>query len=471
MKDFSLSPQQWQQRVYTSNAEYIFEGPDLKSQTIYIQGGDGLAAIVNYNADGDDLTMAYATHLDYLGSLEILSKEDGSLFYEQSFDAWGKIRNPDTWQFDPNYQANQPNWLWRGYTGHEMLYEFDLIHMNGRLYDPFVGRMLSPDNFVQDATSTQNYNRYSYVVNNPLKFTDPSGEIIWAAVIAGAVIGGYIGGATANGGDLDARNWNWQSGKTWGGIGAGLVIGGAAGFGAGELGTAIAPGLAGVFGKSGTVAAWTLAGGIGGAAGGYGSGLVGGLMYSQGNWDYAHKSGLYGAQIGGTVGSVFGTVYGFTEAINPYYEAELKDFKNNIQDTEMGCKDATCASIEEFNGGSRSEASFTEEGKKYLAKYPNATLEEYWENFGFDVYPVVDWGYKQIGRSLELGNPFVVNKYVTNNQTHTLTLTKMRQWRQNGPIKVWFADPQKRRRQKFYFKSTIGNGKFNSSSYIFWLNK
>lgn len=48
--------------------------------------------------------------------------------------------------------------------------------MNGRLYDRVVGRMLSPDNFVQMPDFTQNFNRYSYVLNNPLKFTDPAGH-------------------------------------------------------------------------------------------------------------------------------------------------------------------------------------------------------------------------------------------------------------------------------------------------------
>lgn len=47
------------------------------------------------------------------------------------------------------------------------------------MYDPFLGRMLSPDNYVQAAGNTQNYNRYSYCLNNPLKFTDPSGDNFW----------------------------------------------------------------------------------------------------------------------------------------------------------------------------------------------------------------------------------------------------------------------------------------------------
>jgi RHS repeat-associated protein len=63
----------------------------------------------------------------------------------------------------------------RGFTGHENLPWFNLINMNGRLYDPLVGRFLTVDNVIQDPTSTQNYNRYSYCLNNPLKFTDPSG--------------------------------------------------------------------------------------------------------------------------------------------------------------------------------------------------------------------------------------------------------------------------------------------------------
>ena len=64
----------------------------------------------------------------------------------------------------------------RGFTGHEYLEDFKLCNMNGRLYDPVVGRFLSPDPFVQMPDFSQNFNRYSYCLNNPLKFTDPSGD-------------------------------------------------------------------------------------------------------------------------------------------------------------------------------------------------------------------------------------------------------------------------------------------------------
>jgi RHS repeat-associated protein len=69
-----------------------------------------------------------------------------------------------------------PQWLSRGYTGHEHLNQFNLINMNGRMYDPVLGRMLSPDIFAQAPDFTQSHNRYSYCLNNPLKYSDPSGN-------------------------------------------------------------------------------------------------------------------------------------------------------------------------------------------------------------------------------------------------------------------------------------------------------
>jgi RHS repeat-associated protein len=68
-----------------------------------------------------------------------------------------------------------------GFTGHEFLEDFNLYNMNGRLYDPILGRFLSPDPYIADPSFTQSYNRYSYVLNNPLKNNDPTGELpLWA---------------------------------------------------------------------------------------------------------------------------------------------------------------------------------------------------------------------------------------------------------------------------------------------------
>ena len=69
--------------------------------------------------------------------------------------------------------------------------EFGLVNMNGRLYDPILGRFLSCDNYVQMPDNTQNFNRYSYCLNNPLKYNDPSGEFI-PQLIGFALAGGLM---------------------------------------------------------------------------------------------------------------------------------------------------------------------------------------------------------------------------------------------------------------------------------------
>jgi RHS repeat-associated protein len=101
-----------------------------------------------------------------------LLNTSGTLVEEYSYDAWGKRRNALDW----TSSVSGPFILYRGYTGHEHLDEFDLINMNGRMYDPSNGRFLSPDNTVQSPGFTQSYNRYSYCFNNPLKYIDPNGE-------------------------------------------------------------------------------------------------------------------------------------------------------------------------------------------------------------------------------------------------------------------------------------------------------
>jgi RHS repeat-associated protein len=60
-------------------------------------------------------------------------------------------------------------------TEHEGLDELGIIHMNGRIYDPYIGRFMSADPYIQAPYELQSHNRYSYVMNNPLLYTDPSG--------------------------------------------------------------------------------------------------------------------------------------------------------------------------------------------------------------------------------------------------------------------------------------------------------
>ncbi|MDO8897531.1 MAG: polymorphic toxin type 23 domain-containing protein [Bacteroidales bacterium] len=129
-------------------------------------------------------------HTDYLGSWNTITGENGNPLQELSFDAWGNRRDPNTWRAFATTPA-EPLFD-RGFTGHEHLYGFQLINMNGRMYDPVVSRMLSPDNFIQAPDFSQSFNRYSYCWNNPLKYTDPSGEMVMFYALGLFITGSII---------------------------------------------------------------------------------------------------------------------------------------------------------------------------------------------------------------------------------------------------------------------------------------
>lgn len=173
----------------------------------YIHTPAGLSAIVIRENGADQY---YYTYTDHLGSLLTLTALNGTVILEQNFDAWGRLRHPTNWDY-----TNVPaptSYLYRGFTGHEHLTNFNLINMNGRMYDPVVGRVLSADNFVQKPYSTQSYNRYSYVMNNPLKYTDPSGQFFGTIM---TFVGDLFETAFIHGGlDLTsktARNNAWRN--------------------------------------------------------------------------------------------------------------------------------------------------------------------------------------------------------------------------------------------------------------------
>jgi RHS repeat-associated protein len=114
-------------------------------------------------------------HKDHLGSIQVLTNETGAVVERDSYDAWGERRNP-TGEDDPLYPSlSLTSQVTRGYTGHEQLDTVGLVHMNGRIYDPVIGKMMSADPTVPNPIDAQAYNRYAYVGNNPLSLTDPTG--------------------------------------------------------------------------------------------------------------------------------------------------------------------------------------------------------------------------------------------------------------------------------------------------------
>ena len=138
---------------------------------------------------------------DYLGSIVMLTDENGNIAERRYFDPWGQpIKKVED---GAGNTLDKLTLLDRGFTGHEHLQTVGFIHMNGRLYDPALHRFLQPDNFVQDPFNTQNFNRYGYCLNNPLVYVDKNGEIVWWVVGVAALIGAYTGGTIANNGEAN----------------------------------------------------------------------------------------------------------------------------------------------------------------------------------------------------------------------------------------------------------------------------
>ena len=130
---------------------------------------------IGMEIDQSGSTQLNWTHLDRLGSPIAMTAEDGTIRADSKleYDVWGKRRSAvDNASTDDSIDGKVDN---RGFTGHEMLDQLELVHMNGRVYDPLIGKFLSGDPLISDPMNGQQYNRYSYVLNNPTNLTDPTG--------------------------------------------------------------------------------------------------------------------------------------------------------------------------------------------------------------------------------------------------------------------------------------------------------
>ena len=153
---------------------------DRRTYRLRVQTPMGVAAVIESDGSTKGAAVSYV-HTDFQGSWTLLTDADGQAITRQAFDAWGRPRNPLNWA--PLPEGHGICMLGqRGYTGHEHLPALGLIHMNGRAYAPGLQRFLSPDPFLQDPANAQNHNRYAYCLNNPLRYTDPSGYIHAPAV-------------------------------------------------------------------------------------------------------------------------------------------------------------------------------------------------------------------------------------------------------------------------------------------------
>jgi RHS repeat-associated protein len=148
-------------------------GPSIHHHYIYA----GVRPVVEIS-DTNGVVTTQSLLVDHQGSVSsIVTDSTGSVLVSESFTAYGSRREASTWSGTPtSTELTTMNGVTReGYTFQTVLGSMGLNHLNGRIEDSVTGRFLSPDPRGTIPGSTQSWNRYSYVNNNPLSYTDPSG--------------------------------------------------------------------------------------------------------------------------------------------------------------------------------------------------------------------------------------------------------------------------------------------------------
>ena len=186
--DFTAAGTYTGSKVYVDNSEfgYFADASKNYARTI-IYAPTGVVAV--WQDSGTVAPAFHYIHTDHLGSWLAITDDKGTVEknakeneYRYSYDAWGRPRDPNTWNLLQTNTANaltslnsfQPRFD-HGYTGQEHMAGFGLINFNGRIYDPYQQMFVSPDPTVPHVDNTLSYNRYSFCMNNPLRYVDPSG--------------------------------------------------------------------------------------------------------------------------------------------------------------------------------------------------------------------------------------------------------------------------------------------------------
>lgn len=183
----------------------------------------------------DNTSDTYVLFKDHIGSVFTMLSTTGDVVSQQVFTPFGKKRTLYSQPLLSSATIMAPTE--QGFTGHQQMDAFGIVHMKGRIYDPTIGRFLQADPHIQAPLNSQNYNRYSYVLNNPLSYTDPSGYFFkslfkfvkkyWKTIVAIAASYVTFGLSTAA--------WSFSA---IGNLSTGALIGGAAaGFVSGAIAT------------------------------------------------------------------------------------------------------------------------------------------------------------------------------------------------------------------------------------------
>lgn len=231
---------------------------------------------------------------DHLRSTTLVSDQLANVVQRMDYEPYGGLIN--------NARSGNPASLRHTYTGQETDPESGLMYYGARYYDPAVGMFISPDSqtrrkdepqrfqepdlFVAAYTEPRMLNRFAYCDNNPMIYTDDTGEFVVSAIIIGVVIGAAIGaGSTAA-----------QGGST-----TDILIGAGLGAAAGLVGGGMGAAAAG-FGS-------ITAGAVAGLSGGFTGGLLSGFQsagWQASGWDQALTMGAIEGGFGFFLGAAGG---------------------------------------------------------------------------------------------------------------------------------------------------------------------
>ncbi|WP_171045590.1 RHS repeat-associated core domain-containing protein [Pseudoalteromonas rubra] len=170
---------------YVGALELTVSSTESGDNTPFIKRYIGNDAQQKYFMNGNSAMQWMFT--DHQGSIIAVTNRNYELLARYSYDVFGaqKYKGPQNLVDTLNFSTAQRIFdtvsdNFRGYTGHEPVKigsDSRIIHMNGRIYDTSTGRFMQADPVVQAPSNLQNYNAYSYVLNNPLSYTDPSGYL------------------------------------------------------------------------------------------------------------------------------------------------------------------------------------------------------------------------------------------------------------------------------------------------------
>ena len=380
---------------YVGNCEYITETDGSVTDThrrTYLSSPTGVFAVVVTKSGSDQI---FYVLKDNLGSWTAITDGDGSVKQELSYDAWGNLRDPDTWaNYLPDANFKQPMFD-RGYTGHEHLCDFGLINMNGRMYDPVMSSFLSADRYVQDPMSAQGFNRYAYCLYNPLRYVDPTG---WRSGSGG----GHGSSGPINRIIINGHIYNILP----------------------EVTVTDNPSLSNTY----EYEEYEYTPNI--SSGGFDNGWG-----STKGWSSSRHSGGSG---GG--GGNYGNGYPVKYMLLDYH----KKYHHHIQTEIKGCKIATVRSYYQyFSGKDLGESYFSTMAAGMIAVDKDTYLLEYYEACGLNVKDGMNVTIHEIGQQLEEGHPFsiVLKGEHASDIDHVVTMVGIYKENADSSLKVFIKNP------------------------------